>query len=281
MIATGIDKAVDLDARGGTSETMTQSDPSTPALLETSGLVCGYTGREVVRSADVALRPSGCLAVVGPNGAGKTTLLRTLSGFIPPISGRVLLDGAPVHGLGADERAQRIAVLPQEGRLDPDLKVRELVAIGRTPFLGAWGRMGRRDEEVVEETLSRLDLGALADRKLGEISGGERQRARLAMVLAQQAPLVLLDEPAAHLDLKRRYELSCLLGRLREDMGLAFVVIAHDLKGILDLAREVLVVHDGVSDLWSSADEDSLRDVVAAAFDVPASWVDPLRLAKG
>ncbi len=252
------------------------SHPSA-AILETSGLVCGYGGKRIIKSADVTLERGECLAVVGPNGAGKTTLLRTLSGFLAPIEGQVLVEGATVHGIDPAERARRIAVLPQDSRVDPRLTVREVVSLGRTPHLGAWGRLARRDEDAIGNALERLELAPLAERRVGEISGGERQRARLAMVLAQGATLALLDEPAAHLDLKRRYELSTLIRRLREQDRLTVVAVVHDLAGLLDFASRVLVISDGRSELLDATDPERVADRLRQAFDVPSSWIGALR----
>jgi len=247
-------------------------DSGLPAV-RTEALVCGYDNRKVLDAGGLTLKPGSCTAVLGPNGAGKTTLLRTLAGMIRPLKGSVFLDGTDVSRMDPEDRARKIAVLPQEGKIDPNLTVHDLVCLGRTPYLGMWGRMRARDTETVNETISECGLDALSDRRLGEISGGERQRSRLAMVIAQQTPVVLLDEPTAHLDIRRRYELFRLLEKFRDEYGWALIVVLHDMAGLRGLADSIMVVSNGSVQRIPADQTDSLTTVLCTAFEVPPSWI--------
>jgi iron complex transport system ATP-binding protein len=241
--------------------------------LQATDLTCGYPGRPIVAALDVRLEPGEALAVVGPNGAGKTTLVRTLAGLTPPLEGRVLLGGVDLGELPPLERARRVAVLPQEIGDAEDLTVRELVELGRTPHLGLWGTPAAADRHAVETALRACQLEQLADRRLGEVSGGERQRARIALAVAQDAPLLLLDEPASHLDLRRRHELFELLGALRRDRRLALLIVLHDLAEAYREADRVLVLAAGRGRVLLADDPDR-REKLAQAFEVPVERIN-------
>ncbi|MCA9665795.1 MAG: ABC transporter ATP-binding protein [Myxococcales bacterium] len=236
------------------------------AVLHSESLAWGYDASAPLgRDLQLELEPGEALAIVGPNGAGKSTLLRTLAGARAPLDGRVLVGGQDISALSLEQRARRLALLPQDEAVDLDLTVRELVQLGRTPYLGAFGRLSRDDQSAVEEALEACELAPLASRALGEISGGERQRARLAMCLAQRVPLLLLDEPTSHLDLRRRYELFEQLAALRAERELAVVVVLHDLVDAYDAHDRVLVVADGEARVVARDD----REALARAFGVP------------
>ncbi len=216
------------------------------AVLEGRGLSFGYprAGRVAVTGVSVSVVPGRLLAVVGPNGAGKTTLLRLLAGSLAAAAGEVVLDGRPLAGFGSRERARAIAVVPQSESSPFPVTVREMVAMGRYPHLGAWERSGRSDRTVVKMALRRCALDGFADRVFESLSGGERQRARIARALVQEAPILLLDEPTAGLDLRYRMELFHLLGELRAE-GLALLVVTHDLNLAARFADRLVLMDRG------------------------------------
>ncbi|MBK8480709.1 MAG: ABC transporter ATP-binding protein [Proteobacteria bacterium] len=208
------------------------------------------------------------LAVVGPNGAGKTSLMLTLCGALPALAGTLRLGGEALAALAPRARAQRVALLPQTLALDPELTVRELVELGRTPHLGWWGRLAPEDHAVVEGAIARCDLQVLSEQPLGRLSGGERQRALVAMTVAQQAPLLLLDEPTTHLDLRWRHQLFELLQGLRRDLGVAVVMVLHDLAEAYREADRVLVLGAGRAEELAR-DEPARCERLATVFGVP------------
>jgi iron complex transport system ATP-binding protein len=199
---------------------------------------------------DLSLQvPQGTFsALIGPNGAGKSTLLRLLCGLLTPQEGQVLLDGAPLQRLSRRTLARRIAVLPQRLQLSFDADVETIVALGRTPYrapLGAlWGPVAR-DKEAVEMALQETDTARFRDRPLGTLSGGEQQRVALALALAQEADILLLDEPTSHLDPAQAQAVLDLVQGLRRQRHLTVVAVLHDLNLASLYADRILLLHQG------------------------------------
>ncbi len=225
-----------------------------------------------VRDVSLSVSPGRLLAVAGPNGAGKTTLLRLLSGSLVPQRGEVTVDDRPLGDLGDRERGRTLAVVPQSESSPFPVTVREMVGMGRYAHLGPWERTGSRDRTVVEHALERCAVAHFADRRLDELSGGERQRAGIARALAQEAPILLLDEPTAGLDLRYRMELFHLLCELRAD-GLAVLVITHDLNLAARFADRLLLLDRGRARALGTPDEVLSREVLEELYEWPLRLV--------
>jgi iron complex transport system ATP-binding protein len=198
--------------------------------LTAEGVAAGYDNQLIVR--DVTLHvPAGALTVlIGPNGCGKSTLLKTMARVLPVAAGRVLLEGRAVHETPTREVAQRLALLPQ-GPIAPEgLRVRELVAQGRYPHQSFLRQWSREDAHAVEWAMAAADVTQFADRPVSELSGGQRQRCWIAMVLAQETDVILLDEPTTFLDLKVQVDLMLLLRRIAHEQGRTLVVVLHELN---------------------------------------------------
>jgi iron complex transport system ATP-binding protein len=199
------------------------------ALVEAEGVGFSYGPRTILEQIALAIRPGELVALCGPNGAGKSTLLRLLLGLHAPSDGQVRLGGAPLATLSRRQIARRAALLPQDAPVDLPLTVREAVALGRLPHLERFQPEGAADAEAVDRALEATDTRALAARPVAELSGGERQRVHLARALAQEAPLLLLDEPIAGLDLAHQLQALDLL-RAIVDQGRGALVALHDLS---------------------------------------------------
>ena len=184
------------------------------------------------------------VVVIGPNGAGKTTLLRAVAGLVP-YEGRISLFGEDARRLTRKELARRVALVPQVPTMPPEASVGDYVLLGRTPHVSYFGSQGRSDREVAAAALERLDLADLAHRRLDSLSGGERQRATLARALAQDAPILLLDEPTAALDLGHAQQLLELVDRLRLQSGLTVVTTLHDLVLAGQYAERLVLLAGG------------------------------------
>lgn len=212
-------------------------------MIECRDMSVGYGRRTVLGPLSFRAEAGRITVLLGKNGCGKTTLFRALSGVLK-YSGSVRVDGLEVSALPSAARAGMIAVMPQMLR-SPDITVRELVSFGRRPYTGITGVLSRHDRETVGAVLDKTGMTALADSKLPRISGGERQKAYFAMLLAQQAENILLDEPGAHLDAAYMSELC---GFLREERSAGKTVLAvfHDINRAVDIADKIIVVAGGV-----------------------------------
>jgi cobalamin transport system ATP-binding protein len=186
----------------------------------------------------------GWLTVIGPNGAGKSTLLRALARLVRA-TGSITLDGVETATLRARELARRLALVPQTPSMPPQMSVAEYVLLGRTPHLGYLAREGRRDRDAATAALERLDLTPIAGRRLSTLSGGERQRAVLARALAHEAPVLLLDEPTASLDIGRGQQVLELVDSLRRQAELTVVATMHDLTLAGQYADQLVLLDCG------------------------------------
>jgi iron complex transport system ATP-binding protein len=200
----------------------------------------------VLRGVDLALGRGELVALLGPNGSGKTTLLRLLTGQLRPDTGDVAFDGRPVADWPRDALARRVAVLPQQLELPVGFRVAELVEMGRAPHARSLFGSTAEDERAVRRALVDADALDLAHRFADELSGGERQRVLVAMALAQEPELLLLDEPTLHLDLAHQVALLTSIRRLRAQRGLAVLAVLHDLNLAAAFAPRVVVLADGV-----------------------------------
>ena len=199
----------------------------------------------MLRGVDLAAQAGELVALIGPNGAGKSTLLRVLGGLLRPTSGSVTIDGVDAATLDRRAIARHIAVVPQVFETLFPFTVREIVALGRTSRLGPLGTLGSHDARAVARALDDIGATDLADRRIDRVSGGERQRAVLAMALAQEAGVLLLDEPTAHLDpahQRATLERVATLARVR---GIAVIAVLHDLNLAAAFASRVVLLADG------------------------------------
>jgi iron complex transport system ATP-binding protein len=192
------------------------------------GVGIAYESEVVVSGLDLEVGSGEWLALIGPNGAGKTTILRAIARLVA-YSGEIRIGGHAVAGMGGPELARRVALVMQQPHMPEGMSVSQYVLLGRSPHLPYFGREGRRDHKVVAGILERLELDRLAARPLDHLSGGERQRAAIARALAQQAPVLLVDEPTSSLDVGRQQEVLELIDELRGEHGLTVIAAMHDL----------------------------------------------------
>ena len=209
------------------------------------GIRAYYAEREVLRGVDLVANAGEVVALIGPNGAGKSTLLRVLGGLLRPIAGSVTIDGVDATALDRRSIARHIAVVPQIFETLFPFTVREIVALGRTSRLGPLGTLGSDDARAVARALDDIGATDLADRRIDRVSGGERQRAVLAMALAQEAGVLLLDEPTAHLDPAHQRATLDRVATLARVRGLAVVAVLHDLNLAAAFASRVVLLDDG------------------------------------
>ena len=214
------------------------------SAIELRGVSVDLDGRPVLRGLDLVVPGGARLGLIGPNGSGKTTLLRTVAGLVPH-RGELRVGDAPPGSLSRRELARRIALVPQSPAVPAGFTVADYVLLGRTPYIPYLGTESRRDLAIVAQLLDQLDLAAFAARRLDSLSGGERQRAVLARALAQQAPVLLLDEPTTGLDVGHQQQVLELVDALRERLDLTVVSAMHDLTLAGQFADQLVLLDGG------------------------------------
>ena len=241
-------------------------------MIQTDSVSFAYpqSVRPVLRAVTLSVRKGAIVGLLGPNGCGKTTLLKLLSGMLTPQSGRVRLDGKPLAALSRREIARRIAVVPQETHTTFDFTVLDIVLMGRYPHLGPFELEGVADLEIARAALAATGTTELEGRLFGSLSGGEKQRVVIAAAVAQEAALMLLDEPTASLDLAYQIEVAALLRRLNASHAVTMVVCTHDLNLAAALCDEVVLLRDGAVLAHGPTADTITADNIRATYDVKA-----------
>lgn len=223
-----------------------------------------YGKREVVRSFSDTVRSGEWLGLIGPNGAGKSSLLKAVVG-VADSTGDVIVDGSSMSLRSRSRRAALVAYVPQDPLMPADMTGFEYALLGRAPYVGYFGSESRHDRAMVTDVLDRLELGDFAGRRLGQLSGGEKQRLVIARALATEAPILLLDEPTSALDIGHQQQALELVARLRRDHGLTVISAMHDLTLAGLYSDRLTLLHEGVV-VASGAPGDVLRAETLAEF---------------
>jgi iron complex transport system ATP-binding protein len=214
-------------------------------MIRASRLSFAYKHTNILDGMDFAVRPSEIFGIIGPNGSGKTTLLKILSGLLRPYRGEVEISGKNLSQYTPRELARKIAVVPQETHVAFPFTALEIVLMGRAPYLRGMSLEDLEDLELARKAMEWTDTLPLATRSIQELSGGEKQRVIVARALAQQADLLVLDEPTAFLDIRHQVEMCELLKRLNRDQGRTIVVVFHDLNLASMYCHRLLLLNQG------------------------------------
>src|SRR2546428_713116 len=204
-----------------------------------------YSDQWVLRDFSLEVYEGEILGIIGPNGSGKTSLLKLMAGLLRPQAGRLTLQGQDISTLNARALARQAAIVPQENHVLFPFTVAEVVLMGRFVHQDGWGWESPEDLRIARAAIQVMDLGPLVDRTFQELSGGERQRTIIARALAQQAPILLLDEPTAFLDIKHQLEIYATLRRLNRNQGVTVVVVSHDLNLASQHCDRLVLLHEG------------------------------------
>jgi iron complex transport system ATP-binding protein len=236
-----MDRVVSMD----TDVTVQDTEDARARAIEFVNVSGGYRRVPVFHDISFTLREGTMTAIIGPNGSGKTTLLRAATGLLERVSGQIRLFGRDVFALPASERAALIGVVPQETHTPMSYSVEEIVMMGRTHALSRWRGPDSSDARIVEQAMIYTDVADMRDRPFPELSGGERQRVIIAMVLAQQPRVILMDEATSHLDINHRLEVMQLIERLNREQGVTVLMVSHDLNMAAEFCERLLLVDQG------------------------------------
>lgn len=240
-------------------------------VLKAENIEVGYWVKKkhisVQRNVSVIMQAGELVALIGPNGAGKSTLLRVLAGINEPFSGIVWIDGRKLSSISSPEKSRMISLVLTDRVTNNFLSVEDLVALGRYPYSGWIGRLNQEDKDHTERAIKLCSLEHLRYQTLDQLSDGERQRAMIARAIAQDTPIIILDEPTAHLDLKTRVEVLLLLRTLARETNKAIVVATHELELAIGLADEVWLMPEKLAFVQGLPEELILSGQLSGAFN--------------
>lgn len=214
-------------------------------MLEVKNLSLGYDESIIVKDVSFHISDKSITTIIGPNGCGKSTILKALSKSKKPIQGDIVFQNRNIQEIQTKQLARKMSILPQSPRVPDDFTTRDLVGYGRYPHLNWTGRLSKKDQEIIDWAIKETKLEKLQHRQVSTMSGGERQRAWIAMALAQQPEVLLLDEPTTFLDICHQFELLELIKKLNREMGITIVMVLHDLNQAARYSEKIIVVKDG------------------------------------
>lgn len=242
-------------------------------MLKIAGLSVSYGPRRVLHSVSLEVNSGEVVALIGPNGAGKSTLVRAVSGVVPVDAGSVCTNGTDLLALPSMQRARCLAVVPQAVSMPPAFSVWETVLLGRTPYLNFLGQTSAADEKTARAALERVDALDLAERRVGELSGGEQQRVLLARALTQSTPILLLDEPTSNLDLHYQVSFMEMVRSLAKQDHLAVLIALHDLNLAARYADHVALMVFGKIEAAGTPRQVLTPELISAAYHLPVQVV--------
>ena len=241
-------------------------------MLEFTNLSVNVRGTPLLQNISFSLEPNRITVLLGKNGSGKSTLIKCANS-LQRFSGSITLDGISIDQLSAADRAKKIACFPQF-LPDTPLTVRALTALGRSPHTGITGRLTASDHTAIEKALSLVGLTTFRDRRVSSLSGGEKQRAYLAMLLAQDSEILLMDEPTSSLDTDARRELYSLIGRLVREQNKTLLIVMHDLGEAISIADRIMLLEHGSLIFHDTKERCLSSDILERSFHVKRYTAD-------
>jgi ferric enterobactin transport system ATP-binding protein len=246
----------------------------TEHTLEAQGLTLAYDKRVISQDLSMHVPVGSFTAIIGPNACGKSTLLRALARLLAPRAGRVVLDGRDIADRGAKELARELGLLPQTSLAPDGIRVADLVARGRFPHQRVFDRWSPEDEAAVLRAMTATDVLGLSGRLVDELSGGQRQRVWVAMALAQETPVLLLDEPTTFLDIAHQIEVLELFRAINQQQGHTLVAVLHDLNQAARYASHIIAMKDGRVAAAGAPADVITPEIVESVFSVPCRVIE-------
>lgn len=250
---------------------------NTSHLLKANHIMAGYDKKTILEGIDITIPDHQISVIIGANACGKSTLLKTLSRLIQPTAGEILLDGKKITTMPPKELAKVLGLLPQSPVVPEGITVADLVGRGRFPYQSFFKGLGKKDYEAVEEALALMGITDLANRSVDELSGGQRQRVWIAMALAQQTDILLLDEPTTFLDITYQVEILDLLTDLNKKRGTTIVMVLHDINLSARYADYIFAVHKGKLIAQGAPSDIITETLIKKVFDLDCTVIsDPV-----
>jgi iron complex transport system ATP-binding protein len=241
--------------------------------IEAKNLSVSYNENKVLRDFSITIYEGDFTSILGPNGAGKTTLMKALTGVIKNVTGEIFIFGKPLRYYKRRDFARHVSFLPQDPQISLPFLVRDIVMMGRFPYLRRFEMEGPHDSEVVDYAMRLMGIENLASRRLGELSGGEVKRVFIAQAIAQESDILFLDEPIANLDINYQNEIFRMLKKFNEEMKKTIVIITHDINHALRFARRVVLLKNGRIVREGMVDEVVNIDTIRSVFKTDA-WIE-------
>jgi iron complex transport system ATP-binding protein len=239
-------------------------------MLKTDGLSFSYKERPVLEKVDLDIKKGEVIGILGPNGCGKTTLLKLLNRDLRPESGVVTIDDTDLKDISKKDIAKQIAVVPQSNEIRFAFSVRDIVAMGRMPFLERFQVESSEDMRIVDEAMEKTNITEFADRSINTMSGGERQRVIIARAIAQKPEIILLDEPTLHLDTCHQFEVLDLVKELSKKEQLTVVIVSHDLPMVVKYCDRIVLIHNHKIFALGTPEEVLTRENMRVVFNIDA-----------
>lgn len=248
-------------------------------MLKVDSISLRYEQREIIKQFSFEVKRGEILSIIGPNGSGKSTLLKGLTRLVPYHAGKVELDGVNLKSLSAKEAARKICMLSQRNMAPSDMTVHDLVTYGRYPHKKWYEKLNKEDNEIVAWALAKTYMTSYAERPVSALSGGESQRAWIAMALAQRPEVLLLDEPTTYLDISHQHEVLELVRELNQEMGMTVLMVLHDLNQASRYSDQIIVMQSGEKMMHGSPSEVMRTEMISSVFQMEADiqFVTPER----
>lgn len=239
-------------------------------MLSAKDISFSYREKPVLDGVSLEVKKGEILGILGPNGCGKTTLLKILNRNLHPQGGKVLMGDIDIEDISKKKIARHIAVVPQSNEIRFAFSVRDIVTMGRMPFLSNFKGESSNDLQIVEEAMEKTNISEFADRLINTMSGGERQRVIIARALAQRPDILLLDEPTLHLDINHQFEILDLVKRLSDEESLTVVIVSHDLPMVAKYCDRMILIHDHRIFAMGTTEEVLTRENMRTVFNIEA-----------
>ncbi|MFI3327190.1 MAG: ABC transporter ATP-binding protein [Clostridia bacterium] len=243
-------------------------------IIKVNSLITGYDKKIIIDDLSLKIRKGAITTIIGENGSGKSTFLKTIGRVIKPKSGEVSVNELNIHKTKTEEIAKIIGLLPQTPKAPSGLSVTEIVEYGRFPHKKGRGKLTKEDKEIVTWALENTDLLEFKDRNINALSGGQRQRVWIALVLAQQTDVILLDEPTTYLDMAYQLEVLQLVQKLNQEKEITVIMVLHDINQASRFSDELIMLREGKIVAQGSPKETMTPEILETVFDVDATIID-------